>query len=65
MQGGAAALAGGNDGTWALPLGALVLGLRHVGLGGFQLGECMAVERELTAWQKAGQLVEGKDNALR
>ncbi|GAB4819879.1 hypothetical protein N2152v2_006925 [Parachlorella kessleri] len=64
-KGGAGALAGGNDGTWALPLGALVLGLRHVGLGGFQLGECMAVERELTAWQKAGQLVESKDNALR
>lgn len=63
-QGGAAALAGGNDGTWALPIGALVLGLRNVGLCGFELGECMAVERELMAWQNAGGLTH-RDNALR
>lgn len=34
-QGGAAAISGGSDGAWALPIGALVLGLRHLGLGGY------------------------------
>jgi hypothetical protein len=35
LQGGAAAIAGGSDGGWALPIGSLVLGLRHVGLSGY------------------------------
>ena len=47
VQGGAAALAGGPDSGWGLPIGALVLGLRHLGLSGFELGECMAGERLL------------------
>lgn len=64
MQGGAAALAAGSDSGWGLPIGTLVLGLRHIGLCGFEAGECMAVERELTAWQKAGGLSQ-KENALR
>jgi len=34
-QGGAAAISGGSDGGWALPIGALVLGLRHIGLSGY------------------------------
>jgi hypothetical protein len=35
MQGGAETIARGNDGGWALPIGALVLGLRHIGLSGY------------------------------
>jgi len=38
-QGGPEALAGGEDGGWALPLGAALLGVRQVGLGGWQTGE--------------------------
>lgn len=34
-QGGAAAISHGADGGWALPIGALVLGLRHIGLSGY------------------------------
>jgi hypothetical protein len=34
-QGGADALAGANDGGWALPIGCLVLALRHIGLNGY------------------------------
>ena len=35
LQGGAGAIAGGADGGWALSIGALVLGLRHIGLSGY------------------------------
>ena len=63
-QGGAAKLAGGADGAWALPIGAAVLGVRHMGLGGWQQQECMAVENELSAWQRMGEL-SSCDNALR
>lgn len=35
VQGGAATISRGSDGGWALPIGALVLGLRHVGLSGY------------------------------
>ncbi|KAL4419085.1 hypothetical protein ABPG77_010024, partial [Micractinium sp. CCAP 211/92] len=63
-KGGAAAIAGGSDGGWALPIGALVLSLRHLGLGGYAPQECMAIEHELTAWQRAGGFAQ-KDNALR
>lgn len=64
LQGGAAALASGSDSGWALPVGALVLGLRQVGLSGFEPGECMAVEAELAAWQRAGNL-QDRESALR
>jgi hypothetical protein len=64
LQGGAAAIAGGSDGGWALPIGSLVLGLRHVGLSGYNPTECMAVEHELAAWQRAGGFGE-RENALR
>jgi hypothetical protein len=57
-QGGAAALAGEGDGGWALPIGAAVLGVRHVGLGGWQPSECMALENELAAWQRQGNFRE-------
>lgn len=64
LQGGPAELAGGEDSAWALPMGAALLGVRHVGLGGWQPHECMAVENELSAWQRLGEL-SSRDNALR
>jgi phosphoglucan,water dikinase len=63
-QGGAGALAGGTDGAWGLPLGAMVLALRHLGLSGFEPAECMAVEQELGAWQRLGGL-QHRPEALR
>ncbi len=53
-QGGAEGLAGQTDNAWDLPLGAVVLGVRHMGLSGWQGPECMALENELTAWQQQG-----------
>jgi len=41
-----------------------VLGLRHLGLGGVAPAEAIAIEAELTAWQKAGGF-QDRDNALR
>lgn len=41
-----------------------MLGVRHMGLGGWQQQECMAVENELSAWQRLGEL-SSRDNALR
>jgi len=63
-RGGARALAGGTDGLWGLPIGALVIGLRHLGLSGYESSECMALEHELTAWQKLGGFQQ-RDEALR
>lgn len=63
-QGGAAALATADDKEWALPIGAAVLAVRHMGLSGWQTADCAAVENELTAWQRAGELTEA-ENALR
>jgi phosphoglucan,water dikinase len=64
VQGGAATIASSPDAAWALPIGALVLGLRQVGLSGFDPGECMALEHELTTWQRLGNLLD-RENALR
>lgn len=64
MQGGAEGLAGQADNAWDLPLGAIVLGVCHMGLSGWQGPECMALENELTAWQQAGDF-KSTDNALR
>ncbi|KAI5077777.1 hypothetical protein GOP47_0007601 [Adiantum capillus-veneris] len=47
---------------WNHPLGAIVLGIRHLGLSGWQQGECMAIENEIMAWQSAG-MVEKEDGA--
>ncbi|KAK9806472.1 hypothetical protein WJX73_000758 [Symbiochloris irregularis] len=58
VQGGPEALAQGGDKAWALPLGAAVLGVRHLGLGGWQGPECMAIENELGTWQSKGSLNE-------
>lgn len=63
-QGGAEGLAGQNDPAWALPLGAVVLGVRHMGLSGWQVAECMAIENELTAWQEQGDF-KAHEPALR
>ena len=54
MQGGTEYLETGNDGQWALPLGALVICLRHIGLSGYEQSECMAIENELMMWQQMG-----------
>jgi len=63
-RGGSNTLAEGNDGTWGLPLGALVIALRHVGLCGFQPAECMALEREFATWQRLGGF-QHREEALR
>lgn len=64
-RGGSKMLATAADGSWALPIGAMVVGLRNLGLTGFDLSECMALEFELTAWQKVGTFSESRDAALR
>ena len=63
-QGGAEGLAQGPDSRWALPLGAAVLSIRQVGLGGWAQQECMALENELGAWQQAGGF-DQREPALR
>lgn len=40
-------------------IGAAVLALRQVGLSGWQQAECLCVEQELGAWQKAGLRPKG------
>lgn len=47
--------------SWNHPLGAVVLGIRQLGLSGWQQGECMAIENEIQAWQSAG-LAEKEGN---
>lgn len=54
MQGGSDYLKSANDGAWALPIGAIVLSLRHIGLSGYMQSECMALENELMTWQQMG-----------
>lgn len=54
VQGSAEALVEGGDTRWALPLGAALLAVRHLGLGGWDPRECLAVENELRSWQKLG-----------
>jgi hypothetical protein len=64
LQGGGVALLNAHDLAWAPVLGGLVLGLRHLGLGGLAPAEAMAIEAELTEWQKEGNFRD-RDNALR
>ena len=48
---------------WSLPLGALLLAVRNVGLSGWaDVAECMAVESELVAW-RASAGAEGAQQA--
>ena len=58
MQGGAEALAKAGDKAWAAPLGAAVLAIRNIGLGGWQGAECLALENELGYWQGQGGFQE-------
>jgi phosphoglucan,water dikinase len=51
---GEESLTSGTEKEWAVPVGALVLCVRHLGLSGWQPSECMALDEELTAWQKLG-----------
>lgn len=52
------------DREWGLPLGAAVLGVRHMGLSGWDPSECMALENELAAWQRQGAFTK-HEHALR
>ena len=58
MQGDDGGLSKADDSKWNLPIGALILSGRHIGLSGWQQAECMAIENELGSWQQAGQLSE-------
>ena len=53
-KGGSEYLEDATDGAWALPIGALVLSLRHIGITGYMQSECMALENELMTWQQMG-----------
>lgn len=57
-------LAAGNDRSWALPLGTLILGLRNIAMTGWDPQECTAIENELSKWHKLGSLWKPA-NALR
>ncbi|XP_024534041.1 phosphoglucan, water dikinase, chloroplastic isoform X1 [Selaginella moellendorffii] len=39
---------------WKQPLGGVVLGIRQLGLSGWQQAECLAIENELMTWEKDG-----------
>ncbi|KAL6000505.1 Phosphoglucan, water dikinase, chloroplastic [Asimina triloba] len=40
--------------SWGNPLAALKIGIQHVGLSGWKVEECDAIESELLAWQRKG-----------
>eukprot|EP00878_Enallax_costatus_P003846 GHUV01004062.1.p1 GENE.GHUV01004062.1~~GHUV01004062.1.p1 ORF type:complete len:1053 (+),score=249.89 GHUV01004062.1:1558-4716(+) len=63
-QGGGPALLKAHDMAWKPCLGALVLGIRHMGLGGYSRLEAMALEAELTEWEREGGYAQ-RENALR
>eukprot|EP01018_Ginkgo_biloba_P006356 Gb_12513 [translate_table: standard] len=55
----------GNATSWDHPLGSLVIGIRQLGLSGWQQKECVAIENELQAWQKRGiSEREGKEDGI-
>ncbi|XP_071742670.1 phosphoglucan, water dikinase, chloroplastic isoform X2 [Rutidosis leptorrhynchoides] len=41
-----------NVNSWNDPIGALVVGIRQLGLSGWKPEECKAIENELLAWQE-------------
>ncbi|GJS18940.1 phosphoglucan, water dikinase, chloroplastic [Tanacetum coccineum] len=43
-----------NVNSWNDPIGALVIGIRQLGLSGWKAEECKAIENELLAWQEKG-----------
>ncbi|CAG9466241.1 unnamed protein product [Pedinophyceae sp. YPF-701] len=64
VRGGADFLGGAHEKEWSLPIGAMVIAMRQLGLSGLDQGECLAVEHELATWQQQGQFQE-RHNALR
>lgn len=57
LQGGSHGLSDtSSDKAWSLPLGAAILGIRQLGLNGWDQQECLALENELGAWQQEGNL---------
>lgn len=50
---------GGTPRLFDSCIGATVLALRQVGLSGWQQAECLCLEQELAAWQKAGVRPKG------
>ncbi|GLJ26894.1 hypothetical protein SUGI_0526130 [Cryptomeria japonica] len=54
-----------NASSWDHPVGALVTGIRQLGLSGWQQKECIAIENELQTWQKMGiSETEGKEDGI-
>ncbi|KVI00392.1 ATP-grasp fold, subdomain 1 [Cynara cardunculus var. scolymus] len=45
-----------NINSWSDPIGALVVGIRQLGLSGWKPEECKAIENELLAWKEKGLL---------
>lgn len=45
-----------NVSSWNDPIGALVVGIRQLGLSGWKPEECTAIGNELVAWQEKGLL---------
>ncbi|KAF9610095.1 hypothetical protein IFM89_019935 [Coptis chinensis] len=43
-----------NASSWNDPLDALAVGIRQLGLSGWKLEECTAIENELLAWKQKG-----------
>ncbi|KAL7616018.1 hypothetical protein Lser_V15G02690 [Lactuca serriola] len=43
-----------NVDSWNDPINALVVGIRQLGLSGWKLQECKAIESELLAWKERG-----------
>lgn len=43
-----------NVNSWSDPMGALVVGIRQLGLSGWKPEECKAIENELLAWKEKG-----------
>lgn len=68
-SGGASTLAteatSGNTAKWAHALGATVLGVRQLGLSGWQRAECVAIENEISAWQSAQLPPKASEDATR
>lgn len=45
-----------NVSSWSDPIGALIVGIRQLGLSGWKPEECIAIGNELLAWQERGLL---------
>ncbi|KAL3634731.1 Phosphoglucan, water dikinase, chloroplastic [Castilleja foliolosa] len=55
-----------NVNSWDDALGALVVGVRQLGLSGWKPEECRVIGKELLAWQERGLLeTEGSENGKR